>query len=68
MTAKIFGIGLNKTGTTTLSTCGQILGLNCAPYDERVIADAARHDWDRLEPVIDQYDLFEVIITLNVII
>ena len=31
---KVFGIGLHKTGLTTLRECFEILGLNVCPLDE----------------------------------
>ncbi|MHC4376201.1 MAG: hypothetical protein ACYS26_06360 [Planctomycetota bacterium] len=36
---KIFGIGLNKTGTTTLGQCGRILGLRCTSFDRDLLDD-----------------------------
>ena len=57
---KVFGIGLNKTGTTTLGQCGRILGYRCTSCDrdllERVVL---HHDWTGIKKVASQYDLFE---------
>lgn len=56
---KIFGIGLNKTGTSTLSACGKSLSLRCAPYSPALIEDAARFDFAALAKTVQHYDLFE---------
>ncbi|MCB9988467.1 MAG: hypothetical protein H6868_03925 [Rhodospirillales bacterium] len=57
--SKIFGIGLNKTGTTTLNICGNILGLQCSTYDLGLVKDVIRNDYSRLKRVVEQNDLFE---------
>ena len=57
---KVFGIGLNKTGTTTLGQCGKILGLRCTSCDKRLLEDfVARDDFSRIIQKVSQYDLFE---------
>jgi hypothetical protein len=57
---KIFGIGLNKTGTTTLAQCGRILGFSCASADRDLLEDVVlRRDFSRVRKKIEQYDLFE---------
>jgi hypothetical protein len=57
---KIFGIGLNKTGTTTLGLCGQILGLRCTSSDKELTEDVVlRNDFSRVWEVVDRFDLFE---------
>lgn len=56
---KVFGIGLNKTGTTTLSACLQSLGFKHASCNLKLTRCVAR---DELEPVFqhaDQYESFE---------
>jgi hypothetical protein len=37
--AKVFGIGLNKTGTTTLHECGKILGYRCTSCSRSLLDD-----------------------------
>ena len=48
---KIFGIGLQRTGTTSLYHAGKLLGLRAAP-------NAIDLFYDLHAPIIDQYDLF----------
>lgn len=56
---KIFGIGLNKTGTSTLGAAGERLGLRAKTWDadlfHETIVEGRR---DRLWEVIDAFDLF----------
>ena len=57
---KIFGIGLNKTGTTTLSQCGRILGYRCTSCSRSLLEDwVLRNDLSRIRAVVNQFDLFE---------
>ncbi|XCN74206.1 MAG: sulfotransferase family protein [Candidatus Electrothrix aestuarii] len=57
---KIFGIGLNKTGTTTLGQCGEILGLRCTGCNPRLLEDfVVRNDFSRIVQHVSRYDLFE---------
>jgi hypothetical protein len=57
---KIFGIGLNKTGTTTLGQCGKILGLRCTSCDKELLEDfVLRNDFSRIKEKVAQNDLFE---------
>ncbi len=57
---KIFGIGLNKTGTTTLGACGRILGFTTVGCRRDLFEDIVkRNDFTRVRAVVDQYDLFE---------
>lgn len=57
---KVFGIGLNKTGTSTLAECGRHLGLRCASCDRGLLADCIRgNDWARIKETVARYDLFE---------
>jgi len=57
---KIFGIGLNKTGTTTLGECGKILGLRHTGCDRRLLqAVLLRNDFSQIQRRVQQYDLFE---------
>jgi hypothetical protein len=58
--AKIFGVGLNKTGTTTLGQCGALLGLNCTSFDRDLLHDVVKNkNLDRVEEIVGNYDLFE---------
>ena len=58
--AKIFGIGLNKTGTTTLGACGKVLGLKCTGSDRRLLEDwVLRDDFSRIDQKVAKYDLFQ---------
>lgn len=57
---KIFGIGLNKTGTTTLGQCGRLLGLRCTSFDRDLLDDwIERRDLARITARVEQFDLFE---------
>lgn len=57
---KIFGIGLNKTGTSTLGQCGNILGYRCTSVDENLLEDfRLRNDFTRIKEKVNQFDLFE---------
>jgi len=57
---KVFGIGLNKIGTTTLGQCGLIIGLRCTSCDKRLLEDfVVRNDFSRIEQRVNDYDLFE---------
>lgn len=57
---KVFGIGLNKTGTTTLGKCGGILGYRCVSGNRDLLEDVIlRNDLSRIRSVVDHYDLFE---------
>lgn len=58
--SKIFGIGLNKTGTSTLGAAGAQLGLRCKTWDTRVFESAIAHnERDLLWATIETHDLFE---------
>lgn len=57
---KIFGIGLNKTGTKTLRQCGKLFGLRCTSLDRGLLEDYVLHnDFTRIKKKANQYDLFE---------
>ena len=58
-TTKIFCIGFQKTGTTSLGTALEILGYNVCGvrYD---LVDAIRgNQWEKIDGVIMQYDAFK---------
>jgi len=56
---KIFGIGLNKTGTKTLGSCLKYFGYKHTSYDLDALRYFVNKDWDYLFSIIDQYDSFE---------
>jgi hypothetical protein len=57
---KIFGIGLNKTGTTTLGECGKILGYRCTGCDKGLLEDVViRNDFSRIKQTVSRFDLFQ---------
>lgn len=56
---KIFGIGLNKTGTTTLDKCGELLGYRVKGCDKGLLQDFRDGNFQRFDPVISRYDLFQ---------
>jgi len=57
---KIFGIGLNKTGTTTLGRCAKILGYRYTECDRGLLEDVIlRNDFTRIRQTVERFDLFE---------
>ena len=57
---KVFGIGLNKTGTTTLGQCGEILGFRSTSCDRDLLEDfVVRKDLSGIRRKAEQYDFFE---------
>lgn len=59
-TEKVFGIGLNKTGTTTLGRCGEILGFRHTGCDRKLLQDVVqRNNFSEVERIVLKYDLFE---------
>lgn len=57
---KVFGIGLNKTGTTTLGLCGEILGYRYTGCDRELLEDVvSRNDFSRVKEKVSEYDFFE---------
>lgn len=56
---KIFGIGLPKTGTTTLGKCFEILGYSKAPYNRNIINEVADGKYLSSLREIERYDMFE---------
>lgn len=58
--AKIFGIGLNKTGTSTLGAVCSQLGLRSKSWDRELFASVTvQNDLDTLWHVIEDYDAFD---------
>ncbi|HNX69324.1 MAG TPA: sulfotransferase [Candidatus Omnitrophota bacterium] len=57
---KIFGIGLNKTGTKTLARCLRTLGYRHTSGSEVHLEEVVAHDsWTNLFTTIDRYDSFD---------
>ncbi len=57
---KIFGIGLHKTGTSTLGECGKILGYRCTSWEKDLLEDfVLRNDFTRIKQRVSHFDLFE---------
>ena len=57
--AKIFGIGLNKTGTTTLATCLKLLGFRHSSCDLALLEQVALGEFTALWQTVDAHDAFE---------
>ena len=58
--SKVFGIGLNKTGTTTLGQCARILGYNHTGYNRKLLKDVVlRNDFSGIETTVNNYEFFE---------
>jgi len=56
---KVFGIGLNKTGTTTLASCLRALGFRHTSCDLDLSRCAHRGDMEPIFERADQYESFE---------
>jgi hypothetical protein len=56
---KIFGIGLNKTGTKTLGSCFNIFGLKNKSYDLSLLVEYSQGNIDSVFQVSDAFDSFE---------
>ncbi len=56
---KVFGIGLLKTGTTTLGSCLVQLGFNHCSYSRRAIWSLRRNNTDKLIGMMDKFDSFD---------
>ena len=57
---KIFGIGLNKTGTSTLGLCGEILKYRCVGCDRSLLQDVVlKGDLSGVKQTVSDFDLFE---------
>jgi hypothetical protein len=58
---KVFGIGANKTGTTTLQAIFGIVGLNVAPQDEGELygVQAMKGNLKPLAEYVNRYDAFQ---------
>ncbi len=56
---KVFGIGLNKTGTTTLGCCLKRLGYRHSSFNLPVLEQAAIGELDPLFATVDAHESFE---------
>ena len=56
---KVFGIGLNKTGTKTLGQCCTRLGFRTIGYRADFLVRLKRRDFAPIFDEIDEYDAFE---------
>lgn len=58
--SKIFGIGLNKTGTSTLEECGKILGYRVKGPSYRCLEDIRiKNFFGNVIETVNKYDLFQ---------
>lgn len=56
---KVFGIGLNRTGTSTLGAAGEILGLRAKTWDPQLFHESIIEGRrDSLWRIVDEFDLF----------
>ena len=58
-TIKIFGIGLNKTGTKTLGKCMEYLGFANKSYDFELLLDYSKDNYHNIINTISSFDSFE---------
>lgn len=56
---KVFGIGFNKTGTSTLGACLRRLGYNHVSHSSAMLAAYAAGDFDSVIAETRKYDSFE---------
>ena len=57
---KIFGVGLNKTGTTTLGICGRKLNLRTTGSNKHLLQDyVEKKDLSRIFKKASKFDLFQ---------
>ena len=56
---KIIGIGLNKTGTTTLGVCFKYWGFNHISFCETAFNLYVKEDYESLLGLVSEYDSFE---------
>lgn len=57
--AKVFGLGLPKTGTTTLGRCLEILGYSHAPYSRRLVHSYLSGNHSEIYEISRDYGAFE---------
>lgn len=56
---KIFGIGLQKTGTSTLGVCLKKMGYQHISYNDNAISYFREANFQKLQSLIERYDSFE---------
>jgi len=56
---KLFGIGLNKTGTKTLGECLTVLGFRNKSFDLNLMLAFSRGDFNEIFMICDEFDSFE---------
>jgi hypothetical protein len=57
---KVFGIGLNKTGTTTLGKCGLILGYRCMSFNRSLLEDVVlKKNYEKVKKITNCHNFFE---------
>jgi len=56
---KVFGIGMNKTGTKTLGSCFTVLGLRNRSYAADLLLSYSTGDFSAIFEVSDRFDSFE---------
>ncbi|MCX6267473.1 MAG: sulfotransferase family protein [Bacteroidetes bacterium] len=56
---KLFGVGLNKTGTKTLGECFKTFGFNNKSFDLELLQSFSRGDFQEIYRTCDHFDSFE---------
>ena len=56
---KIVGVGLNKTGTTTLATCFKYWGFRHISVDKKAFELYQKGDYESLLMIVNRYDTFK---------
>jgi len=56
---KVFGIGLNKTGTKTLGDCFKAFGFNNKTFDMHLLNEFSKQNFDVIFKSCDLFDSFE---------
>jgi len=56
---KVFGIGLNKTGTKTLGQCMNVLGYKNKSFDLALLQDFSNGNYQRIFEISEMFDSFE---------
>lgn len=56
---KVFGVGLQKTGTTTLGECMRTLGYLNRSYDHRALHHLRKGNYKKIKETMDKYESFD---------
>ncbi len=56
---KVFGIGLNKTGTKTLGECFKVFGFKHYSYDFNLLNEYSNNNYQKIFEVCNEYQSFE---------